>query len=117
MDHSVDPERPRGSSAWPFVFLNPASAKMAEEIPQPPVIYEGLDPAEDGDRFGIKKLSGAVKSLSDPLRWGEEAKNRMFGRTFERVDREPVAIFSTPRGKFLERALSAPLPFCKNYFV
>jgi len=40
---------------------------MAEEIPQPPVIYEGLDPAEDGDRFGIKKLSGAVKSLSDIL--------------------------------------------------
>lgn len=38
---------------------------MAEEIPQPPFIYEGLDPAGDDDRFGIKKLSAAIQSLSD----------------------------------------------------
>jgi hypothetical protein len=41
---------------------------MAETIPPPPFIYEGLDPAaESDDRFGIAKLSAAVKSLSDVL--------------------------------------------------
>jgi len=40
---------------------------MAEKIPQPPFIYEGLDPVENDDTFGIKKLSAAVKSLSDIL--------------------------------------------------
>ena len=38
---------------------------MAEKIPQPPFIYEGLDQVENDDTFGIKKLSAAVKSLSD----------------------------------------------------
>lgn len=38
---------------------------MAEDIPQPPFIFEGLDPAPETDSFGIKKLSAAVKSLSD----------------------------------------------------
>ena len=40
---------------------------MAENVPPPPFIYEGLDPAESEDRFGIGKLSAAVKSLSDVL--------------------------------------------------
>jgi len=40
---------------------------MADEIQQPPFIYEGLDPAENEDRFGIRKLSAAVKSLNDML--------------------------------------------------
>lgn len=44
---------------------------MAEEIPQPPFIYEGLDPVEDADRFGVKRLSSAIKSLSDIV---DEAK-------------------------------------------
>lgn len=44
---------------------------MAEEIPEPPFIYEGLDPENDSDRFGIKKLSAAIKSLSDIV---DEAK-------------------------------------------
>lgn len=39
---------------------------MTDEVPQPPFIYEGLDdPASDVDRFGIKKLSAAIQSLSD----------------------------------------------------
>lgn len=40
---------------------------MATETPQPPFIYEGLDPSVDADRFGIKKLSAAIQSLSDVL--------------------------------------------------
>ena len=40
---------------------------MADQIQQPPFIYEGLDPAGNEDRFGIRKLSAAVKSLSDIL--------------------------------------------------
>jgi len=40
---------------------------MTTEIPQAPYIYEGLDPEESTDRFGIEKLSNAVKSLSDLL--------------------------------------------------
>ncbi len=44
---------------------------MAEKIPQAPFIYEGLDPVEDDDRFGIKRLSAAIKSLSDIV---DEAK-------------------------------------------
>ncbi len=38
---------------------------MADEIPQPPFIFEGLDPAPEADTFGIKKLSAAVQSLSE----------------------------------------------------
>lgn len=38
---------------------------MAAETPEPPFIYEGLDPAVDADRFGINKLSAAIRSLSD----------------------------------------------------
>jgi len=38
---------------------------MTTEIPQAPYIYEGLDPEEDGDRFGINKLSAAIASLND----------------------------------------------------
>jgi hypothetical protein len=40
---------------------------MADDIPEQPFIYEGLDPAENDDRFGVKKLSAVVKSLSDIL--------------------------------------------------
>lgn len=40
---------------------------MAEDIPPQPFIYEGLDPPESEDRFGIGKLSAAVKSLSEVL--------------------------------------------------
>jgi hypothetical protein len=40
---------------------------MSDEIRHPPFIYEGLDPPENEDRFGIKKLSAAVTSLSDML--------------------------------------------------
>jgi len=40
---------------------------MADDIPEQPFIYEGLDPAENDDRFGVQKLSAAVKSLSDIL--------------------------------------------------
>lgn len=38
---------------------------MAGDTPDPPFIYEGLDPAAETDRFGITKLSAAIKSLSD----------------------------------------------------
>ncbi len=38
---------------------------MTDQIPPQPFIYEGLDPVEDEDRFGIGKLSAAVKSLND----------------------------------------------------
>ncbi len=40
---------------------------MTTEIPQAPYIYEGLDPDENADRFGIKKLSAGVDALRDVL--------------------------------------------------
>lgn len=38
---------------------------MVAETPQPPFIYEGLDPTVESDRFGIKKLSAAIQSLNE----------------------------------------------------
>jgi hypothetical protein len=40
---------------------------MADHTQQPPFIYEGLDPTESEDRFGMRKLSAAVTSLSNIL--------------------------------------------------
>lgn len=38
---------------------------MTTDIPEAPFIYEGLDPDDRDDRFGLKKLSAAVAALND----------------------------------------------------